>query len=85
MKKRILAICMTACLMLSMAVSAFATGAGSETVDTSGIVGALGAFNTTNLLSVITAGLGIAVPLVLLWFAFRWIYKKAKGALKKGS
>lgn len=56
----------------------------ATTVDTSGIVSALSAFNTTNLLSVITAGLGIAVPLVLLWFAFRWIYGKAKGALKKG-
>ena len=26
----------------------------------------------------------IAIPLVLAWFAFRWIYKKAKGALKRG-
>lgn len=63
----------------------FATGtAGTEVVDVTGIVSALGAFNTDNLLTVIVAGLGIAVPLVLLWFAFRWIYKKAKGALKRG-
>lgn len=45
---------------------------------------ALADFSPTNLSSVITAGLGIAVPLVLAWFAFRWIYKKAKGALKRG-
>lgn len=45
---------------------------------------ALADFSVTNLSSVITAGLGIAVPLVLAWFAFRWIYKKAKGALKRG-
>lgn len=45
---------------------------------------ALSDFSVTNLSSVITAGLGIAVPLVLAWFAFRWIYKKAKGALKRG-
>lgn len=49
------------------------------------ITGALADFSTTNLSSVIVAGLGIAVPLVLAWFAFRWIYKKAKGALKRGS
>lgn len=48
------------------------------------VTGALSEFSTTNLSSVIVAGLGIAVPLVLGWFAFRWIYKKAKGALKKG-
>lgn len=48
------------------------------------ITGALSAFSGTNVTSVIVGGLGIAVPLVLVWFAFRWIYRKAKGALKKG-
>lgn len=48
------------------------------------ITGALGDFSATNLGSVIVAGLTIAVPLVLAWFAFRWIYNKAKGALKRG-
>lgn len=85
MKKKVLAIVMSCVLAVGMSVCAFAAEAGSETVDVSGIVTSLGAFNTTNLLTVITAGLGIAIPLVLLWFGFRWIYKKAKGALKKGS
>lgn len=49
------------------------------------VTGALGEFSTTAITSVITAGLGIAVPLVLGWFAFRWIWKKAKGALKRGT
>lgn len=49
------------------------------------ITGALADFSTTNLSDVIVAGLTIAVPLVLAWFAFRWIYGKVKGALKKGS
>lgn len=49
-----------------------------------GVTGALADFNTANLTLVIVAGLGIAVPLVLGWFAYRWIYKKAKGALKRG-
>lgn len=49
------------------------------------ITGALTEFSTANVVSVIVAGLGIAVPLVLVWFAFRFIYKKAKGALKRGA
>ena len=50
-----------------------------------GVKTALADFSISNVLSVITGGLAIAVPLVLAWFAFRWIYKKAKGALKKGA
>lgn len=46
---------------------------------------ALAEFNVTNIGEIIVAGLTIAVPLVLGWFAFRWIYKRAKGALKRGS
>ena len=60
-----------------------ATGAGMDGVITS-VTGALGDFSAANIGKVLVAGLGIAVPLVLCWFAFRWIYSKAKGALKKG-
>ena len=56
---------------------------GRESVITS-VTGALGDFSAANIGKVLVAGLGIAVPLVLCWFAFRWIYSKAKGALKKG-
>lgn len=49
------------------------------------ITGALTEFSTTNLGSVLVAALGIAVPLVLGWFAFRFIYRKAKKALTKGA
>lgn len=49
------------------------------------ITGALTDFSTANLATVIVAGLGVAVPLVLVWFAFRFIYKKAKVALKRGA
>ena len=48
------------------------------------VTGALSDFSTSNLSSVIVAGLGIAVPLILGWFAFRWIFGKAKGALFGG-
>ena len=56
---------------------------GMESVITS-VTGALADFSAANIGKVLVAGLGIAVPLVLSWFAFRWIYGKAKGALKKG-
>lgn len=51
----------------------------------SSITGALTDFSAANVAQVIVAALGIAVPLVLVWFAFRFIYKKAKGGLKRGS
>lgn len=56
---------------------------GMESVITS-VTGALADFSAANIGKVLVAGLGIAVPLVLSWFAFRWIYGKAKGALKRG-
>lgn len=56
---------------------------GMESVITS-VTGALADFSAANVGKVLVAGLGIAVPLVLSWFAFRWIYGKAKGALKRG-
>lgn len=61
-----------------MEASALTTAIGS-------ITGALTDFSTANVASVIVAGLGIAVPLVLVWFAFRFIYRKAKVALKRGA
>lgn len=48
------------------------------------ITGALSGFTSSAVTDVITAALGIAVPLVITWFTFRFIWKKAKGALKRG-
>ena len=84
MKKKIFAIVLSCVMVLSLSVFAFAAeGAGVQEMIT-GVTGALGAFSVENLVLVIAAGLGIAVPLILAWFAFRWIFKKAKGALKSG-
>lgn len=49
------------------------------------ITGALSGFSVSALGEVIAAGLGLAVPLVVGWFAFRWIYSKVKGAMKRGT
>ena len=82
-KKR-LAMSVTAALTFALgAVGCFAAETGQASLTTS-ITGALTDFSASNLMLVVAAGLGIAVPLVLAWFAFRWIYKKAKGALKRG-
>lgn len=51
---------------------------------TTGLSTALADFSATNVVAVVVAGLAIAVPLVLTWFAFRWVYRKAKGGLKAG-
>lgn len=86
-KKR-LAMSVTAALTFALgAVGCFAAEPGQAGLTTSitSITGALTDFSASNLMLVVAAGLGIAVPLVLAWFAFRWIYKKAKGALKRGS
>lgn len=86
-KKR-LAMSVTAALTFALgAVGCFAVEPGQASLTTSitSITGALTDFSASNLMLVVAAGLGIAVPLVLAWFAFRWIYKKAKGALKRGS
>jgi uncharacterized membrane protein len=48
------------------------------------ITGAMTEFSAGNVVKIITAGLAISIPLVLLWFGFRWIYRKVKGATKGG-
>lgn len=87
-KKRIV-MSVTAALTFALgAVGCFAAEGGAVgglSTSITSITGALTDFTASNLMLVIAAGLGIAVPLVLAWFAFRWIYKKAKGALKRGS
>lgn len=48
------------------------------------VTGALDGLSVTALGEIIAAGLGLAVPLVVAWFTFRWIYGKLKGAFKRG-
>ena len=52
---------------------------------TSSIVGALGDFSATNLIEILTSVLPVVVPLVLAWFAFRYIWRRAKGGIKRGA
>lgn len=84
MKKKIFSIVLSCVTALSLSVFAFATEGGGVQQMITGVTGALSEFSVANLVLVIAAGLGIAVPLILAWFAFRWIFKKAKGALKSG-
>lgn len=48
------------------------------------ITGAMGEFSSANVVKIITSGLAITIPLVLVWFGFRWIYRKVSGTAKGG-
>lgn len=48
------------------------------------VSGALGDFTPANLGTIVVAGLAISVPLVIAWFAIRFVTRKAKKALTKG-
>lgn len=50
----------------------------------SAITGALSDFSVGSLVDVIVPAVAIAAPLVIAWFAWRFISRKAAGALKKG-
>lgn len=49
-----------------------------------GVTGSLSDFSTSNLTTIIVAGVGIAAGLVLLWFGFNYVRRKLMGALRKG-
>lgn len=49
------------------------------------ITGALTEFSTTTLSTILVAALGITVTLVIAWFAYRFITKRAAKAMRKGS
>lgn len=49
------------------------------------VVTALADFSASNVVTVFTTALGIVVPLVLIWFGLRFVYRKAKGGLKRGA
>lgn len=83
-KKKIAAIFSSMFIVSLFALGCFAAEGDGLSTSITSITGALTSFSASNVVLVIVAGLGIAVPLVLTWFAFRWIYRKAKGALKRG-
>lgn len=49
------------------------------------ITGALSDFSTETLSTILVSALGIVIPLVIAWFAYRFIKRRANKALTKGS
>lgn len=49
------------------------------------ITGSLGDFSVANLITIITAVLGITVGLSIFWFALRFVIRKVSKAFRKGS
>lgn len=62
------------------------TGTTTPAVDMQEIIttvtGSFGDFSTTNLLTLIVAGIGVGAGLVLVWFGSRFLVRKLMGALK---
>lgn len=79
-----LAIGLSISTAIAMGIATCATDVDAVDEMNTAVSGALSSFSVANLAKVIVAGLAIAVPLVLAWFAFRWVYRKAKGGLKSG-
>ena len=49
------------------------------------MVSQLGAFNIGNVLVIVGAAIGLAIPLVIGWFAINYIKRKVSGAMKGGN
>lgn len=49
------------------------------------ITGVLSDFSVDTLFTVLQSGLAIAIPLVIAWFGYRFIKRRANKALTKGS
>ena len=49
------------------------------------ITGALSDFTVANLATILVAALSISVGLVIAWFAYRFIYRKVKNAMRRGA
>ena len=43
-----------------------------------------GAITTTDIVNLFTSGVTIALPLILIWFGCRWVYRKFTNAVQGG-
>lgn len=43
-----------------------------------------GAISTTDIVNLFTSGVTIALPLILIWFGCRWVYRKFTNAVQGG-
>lgn len=68
--------------MMNNVLADATTGTLSTFVDA--IKAALTDFTTTNLSTVLVAGVTVSAGLVVAWFAYRFIIRKVSGAMKKG-
>lgn len=67
-----------------MSILAEATAMTGLTEFITSVTGALGNMSLTNLAPILVAALAITVPLLIGWFAYRWVTRKAASALRKG-
>lgn len=49
------------------------------------VVNALqGAISTTDIVNLFTSGVTVALPLILVWFGARWVYRRFTNAVQGG-
>lgn len=49
------------------------------------VVSALqGAISTTDIVNLFTSGVTVALPLILVWFGARWVYRRFTNAVQGG-
>lgn len=82
--KAVSRILMCSFLSVLFAVAAFAAEGDDLATGISSIKSALSGFSSTNIVTVLVAAVGVALPLILIWFAFRKIFSWAKAAFYGG-
>lgn len=43
-----------------------------------------GAISTTDIVNLFTSGVTVALPLILVWFGARWVYRRFTNAVQGG-
>lgn len=90
MKKKVFAIIMALCVIMTMSVSAFASSSGgSQTVDYETAIKPifdkiLGQLSVANIVGLLAAVIGAGIAFVFLWWALRKGIKILMSAIRKG-
>lgn len=90
MKKKLLAIVLTAVLVMSFTVTAFASGSTStqgqvQYSDISSIFEQINKqFSVASMVALIAGVIGVSISFVFMWWAVRQLFKIVMAAIRKG-
>ena len=83
-KYRFLGIFLAAVVMMTSCIACFADDTWTLSTGIASITGALSDLSGSNIVLVLVAAVTFAIPLILVWFAFRKIWSWAKSAFYSG-